>query len=253
MGDGAPVPRFGFRMSTGSYACDVRAVAKQVSKGVERNADPGINVMQDAIDFCMQKLMIRLENQWVTDFFAASLWTTTSTLSGTSQWSDVDDSDPITAIDNGLDSVESLTGLRPNVFVVGAAVDLKLKRHPLIRDLYKVTNTDSISDEMMARVCGVQKYLVARAVEATNLEAATAAYGRIAGKHALLAHVAPDGSDGATAGKVFRWNGWGNDAGVAVNSYYEEQTRSTIVEAFAAVDFKITSADLGYMFIDAVA
>lgn len=253
LADGAPVTRGGYRMSTGAYSCDVRAWAKPVSKGVRLNADAVINPDQDAVDYVTQQLMIRLEAQFLAEFFVTGVWGTTSTLSGTSQWSDYDDSDPITAIDDGKQAIGDLTGLEANTLLVGSAVDLKLKRHPMIQALYKVTNVDSITDEMMARVFGVQRYLVARAVKSTNIEGATAAFSRLAGKHALLCYTAPDGSDGATAGKVFKWDGWGNSDGVAIQTYYEEQTRSDIVEGFAAVDYKITSTALGYMFIDAVA
>ena len=253
LGDSAPVARGGYRMSTGSYSCDVRAFGKAISKGVRSNADAVINPDQDAVDFVTQALMVRLEAQWMAEFFVTGIWGTTSTLSGTSQWSDYDDSDPITAVDNGKQAIGDLTGLEANTFLCGSAVDLKLKRHPIVQALYKVSNVESISDEMMARVLGVQRYLVARAVKATDVEGATAAFARIAGKHALLCYTAPDGSDGATAGKVFKWDGWGADSGIAIQSYYENQSRSDIVEGFSAVDFKITSTALGYMFIDAVA
>ena len=253
LGDGSPVPRGGYRMSSVAYSCDVRAFGKGVSKGVSLNADAVINAEQDAVDFVTQALMVRLEAQWMAEFFVTSIWGTTSTLSGTTQWSDYDDSDPVNAIDVGKQAIGDLTGLEANTFLCGSAVDIKLKRHPVIQALYKVTNTDSISDEMMARVMGVDRYLVARAVKATDVEGATAAFARIAGKHALLCYTAPSGSDGATAGKVFKWDGWGNGDGIAIQSRYDESTRETVVEGFAALDFKITSTALGYMFIDAVA
>lgn len=253
LGDGAPVARGGYRISNTSYSCDVRAFGKGVTKGASLNADAVIKSEQDAVDFVTQALMVRLEAQWMAEFFVTSVWGTTSTLSGTSQWSDYDDSDPITAIDNGKQAIGDLTGLEANTFLCGSAVDLKLKRHPIVQALYKVTNVESITDDMMARVLGVNRYLVARAVKATEIEGATAAFGRIAGKHALLCYTAPDGSDGATAGKVFKWDGWGNGDGIAMQSRYDEDTRQTVVEGFTALDFKITSTALGYFFLNAVA
>lgn len=253
LGDGSTVKRGGYRMSTATYSCDVRAWGKAVPKGVKLNADGGINPEQDAVDYVTQQLMVRLEAQFMTEFLAGSIWGTTSTLSGTTQWSDYDDSDPVAAIDTAKQTIGDNTGVEANTFLCGSAVDLKLKRHPVIQALYKVTNVDSIDDAMMARVLGVERYLVARAVKATNIEGASAAFARIAAKKALLCYTAPDGSDGATAGKVFKWDGWGNGDGVAISSYYEEQTRSTIIEGFAALDFKVTSTALGYEWEDAVA
>jgi len=199
----------------------------------------------------MQQLMVRLEAQWMTEFFATSIWTTDLTPSAL--WSDFDDSDPLSDVETARLTISSATGLKPNTFVVGPRVHAKLKLHPLVKEQFKVTNTDSITEDMLARVFDVERYIVASAVKSTNIEEATAAFDYIAGKHALLCYSAPDGSDGATAGRVFKWTGYGNTDGIAIQSYYEEQTRSTIVEGFSALDFKATSADLGYFFNGAVA
>lgn len=253
LADGAPVKRGGYRMSTGTYSCDVRAFGHGIPKGRKLNADAVINSEQDAVDFVTQQLMVRLEAQFMTEFLAGSIWGTTSTLSGTTQWSDYDDSDPVAAVDTAMQTIGDSTGMTANTFLCGSAVDLKLKRHPVVQSLYKVTNVDSITDEMMARVLGVERYLVAKAVKATNIEGASAAFARIAAKKALLCYVAPAGTEGATAGKVFKWDGWGNGDGIAIQSRYDEDTREDVVEGFIALDFKVTSTALGYEWEDAVA
>lgn len=253
LGDGAHVRRGGFRMSTASFSCDVRAYGHPITKGRRKNADAAINVDKDGVNYVLQKLLVRHGAQWVTEFFAGSIWGTTTTLSGTDQWSDFANSDPVAAIDTACVAVEAATGHWPNRVVVGRRVDIKLRRHPVIQALYNVTDADSITDEMLARVFNVEKYVVLKAVKATNIEGATAAFDYIAGKHCLVCYVAPDGSDGATAGKVFTWDGWGNDQGVAIQTYYEEQSRSDIIEGFLALDFKVTSTALGYFYENAVA
>lgn len=250
LGPGAPVKRGGYRMSTGNYSCDVRAFGKAVPREIAANADAVINAERDAVDFVMQTLMIRLERQWMTEFFAASIWATDST--PTNLWSNFTTSDPLSDVETGRLSIQSLTGLKPNTFVVGPRVHAKLKLHPLVKEQFKYTSSESITPEMLARVFEVERYIVAESVYATNIEGATAAYDFIAGKHALLCYSAPSGSDGATAGRVFKWTGYGNTDGIAIQSYFEEQTRSTIVEGFSALDYKVTSADLGYFFKDAV-
>lgn len=248
---GSPVRRGGYRMSSTNYSCDVRAWGKPVPKEIAANADAVINAERDAVEYVMQQLMVRLERQWMTEFFATSIWTTDVT--PTNLWSDFDDSDPLADVETGRLAIESKTGLNPNTLVVGPRVHSKLKLHPIVKEQFKVTNTESITEEMLARVFGVERYLVASSVYASNIEGATAAYDYIAGKHALLCYSAPNGSDGATAGRVFKWTGYGNTDGVAIQSYFEEQTRSTIVEGFSALDYKVTSADLGYFFNGAVA
>lgn len=249
---GAPVKRGGYRMSTDSYSCDVRAWAKAVPREIAANAQPAINAEQDAIKYVLEQLRIRHERQFMTEFFTTSVWGTDLTPSAL--WSNYSTSDPLTDIkETGRHAIESVTGKKPNTLLVGPRVHTKLIKHPLVQELFKVTNVDSVTEDMMARVFDVDRYIVARAVYATNVEGATGAYDYAAGKHALLCYVAPDDTDGATAGRCFKWSGWGNSAGVAIQSYYEEQTRSTIIEGFTAIDNKVVSSACGYFFNGAVA
>lgn len=250
---GAPVKRGGYRLSTTNYSCDVRAYGKPVEKEVAANADAVINSDRDAVDFIMQKLMVRHENQFMTEFFTTSVWGTD--LTPANLWSDYANSDPITDIKTTARlAIKSATGMNPNTLLVGGRVDAQLKGHPLVKEQFKYTSSDSISNEMLAALFEVERYLVADAVNTTSKEAnATQTFDFIAGKHALLCYTAPDGSDGATAGRVFKWTGWGNTDGIAIQSYYEDQTRSNVYEGFTAIDNKVCSTALGYFFNGAVA
>jgi hypothetical protein len=62
-----------------------------------------------------------------------------TTLSGTSQWSDVDASDPIVAISDALE----VPMMRPNLAVTNATVALALRRHPAVVKSFNGTLGDT--------------------------------------------------------------------------------------------------------------
>lgn len=247
----APVKRGGYRISNDSYSTDVRAWGKAVPKEIEANADGGLSMERDAIDYVMTQLMIRKEAGWLAAFFATGKWTTDIT--PTNLWSDFTTSDPKADIETGVLTIESSTGYRPNTLTVGARVHSKLKQHPIIRDQFKYTSAQSITEEMLAAYFEIDNYIVARAVKSTTAELTTVPlFDYMAGKHALLSYKGSSNTEGPTAGRTFNWKGWGNDTGVAVQSYYEQSIRSNIVEGFTAYAYKVVSADLGYFFNGAV-
>lgn len=253
---GAPVKRGGYRMSTDSYRCDVRSWGKAVPRDISRNADDVIKSEQDAVDYIMQQLFVRLENQFITEMFTTSIWNADTT--PTNLWSDFAASDPVGDVEARRLVMQGNTGLDPDTLVVGAAVHSKLKQHPMIKALFQVTNRDSITEEMLAKVFEVDRYIVLKAVEATAYEnASSQTFAHIAGKHALLCRAGSPGSSPEqtpAAGRIFGWDGYGNPNGVAIQApYYEDQTRSDVYEGFSAIDFKVTSTVLGEFFSGAVA
>jgi hypothetical protein len=67
----------------------------------------------------------------------------------------------------------------------------KLINHPDVVEKAKYTSAASISEDMLARIFGVERVLVAGAVRNSADEGATDSMGYIAGKHAWLLYVNP--------------------------------------------------------------
>lgn len=75
------------------------------------------------------------------------------TLSGTSQWSDYTNSNPVTAIDTGKETVRAASGKNPNSIFMSRPVFNKLKRHPKILELFKGgTPAAIITDQLLEEV-----------------------------------------------------------------------------------------------------
>lgn len=245
----------GYGIDTDSYYADVWAFHKDVADQTTSNEDDVIDGESDAAEFTMQKLLIRRERQFVTNYMTTGKWTTDKT-GGTdfAQWDDEAASDPIEDIKDGRLMI-ALTGYMPNTLAVSLAVHEALKKHPLILERFKYTSSESITMEMLARLFEVQNYYVASSVYATNEEGATAAYDFNVPKAALLCYVNPSPSRmKPSAGYIFGWSGFtgASDIGVRTNRLEVPLKQSTRVESEMAFDMKKVAADLGYFFTTAV-
>lgn len=247
----------GYGLSTSQYLCDVFAFHKDVDTQTLRNSDIPLNPKMDATKFVTQRLLLRQEIQWTSDYFTTSVWGTDSTPSNL--WSDYSNSDPISDVETGKRTVLANTGFLPNTFTVGYDVWIKLKNHPDIVDRIKYSagpgNPAIATQETVAKVFELDRILVCQAIKATNVENETAAYSFVQGKHALLSY-APDSPSLLTpsAGYTFMWEGVSEGMGltVVVKEIPMPWLDSNRYEGQVAFDNKVVASDLGYFFSSAV-
>lgn len=244
----------GYTLSDAAYFCDKYAIHKDVDDDTRRNADPVHDLDREATEFVSQRLLLRQEIQWVTDFFAASIWGTDVTPANL--WSAYATSDPLLDVEAGKETILGNTGFMPNTLVLGYQVYRQLRNHPDLVDRIKYTTAQTMTVDMMARLFDVDRVLVARAVKATNVEGATGAYAFAHGKHALLCYSAPTpGLMTPSAGYMFAWRGVSGplDTTVGVSRFRLEQLKADRVEGEIAFDNKVIGSDLGYFFASVVA
>ncbi len=247
----------GYNVSTDSYLADVYAMHKDVGDQVLQNSDSPLRPFQDATEFVTQKLLLKQEAQWVTDYFGTSIWDTDITVA--SKWDDYASSDPLSDIEVGKETILSNTGFLPNTMVMGYQVFRQLKNHPDFVDRIKYTTPGGalVTEGLMASLFGVDRVLVSQSIKATNLENATAAYAFFHGKNVLLAYVNPNPSImQPSAGYQFVWNQI-NEGGVGatditVSRFRIPELKADRVEAQKAWDNKVVGADLGYFLSAAV-
>lgn len=248
----------GYGLSTASYSCDVFALHKDIDDQTRANSDNPLNPDRDATMFLTQQALIKREKQWVSDYFTTSVWATDKTGgSDFTVWSDFAGSDPIGDVDAGITAILKSTGRRPNTLVLGFEVYQKLKRHPDIIDLfYKASQGGMVSTQMMASIWDLDNVYISQAVNATNNEGETAAYGFVQGKHALLAYVNQNpGLLAPSAGYVFSWTGVSGGLNLpnAISRFRIDERKSDRIEIEAAWDNKVVGTDLGYFFSGCVA
>jgi hypothetical protein len=261
--DGTESVGSGYNITTDNYYADVFAIHKDIGDQTRANADAPINVDREAAEFVTHRLLTRREIQFVTDFMTTGKWSVdvtgvaaSPTTNQTIQWSDYTNSDPIEDIEAGKASILSTTGLEANTLVLGYDVFRRLKNHPDLVDRIKYTSSQTITEDMLARMFDIERVLVSKSVKATNAEGATGAYSFTTGKTALLAHVAPNpGILTPSAGYTFSWTGVSQGLGLTIgtSSFRLESLRATRVEAELAFDNKVVASDLGYFWNTIVA
>jgi len=261
--DGTESVGSGYNISTATYYADVYAIHKDIGDQTRANADAPINVDREAAEFVTQRLLTRREIQFVSDFMTGGVWGNTATgVSGVPsggqvrQWSDYVNSDPINDIEEAKADILSVTGLSANTLVLGYDVFRQLKNHPDLVDRIKYTSSQTITEDMLARMFDIERVLVSKSIKATNAEGAAGAYAFTTGKSALLAHVAPaPGLLTPSAGYIMQWTGvsGGLGATIGTSSFRLDSLRATRIEAELAFDNKVVAADLGYFWQTVVA
>lgn len=173
-----------------------------------------------------------------------------ATLSGTSQWSDFANSDPVTAILLALDTII----MRPNVMTIGRAAFTRLAMHPKVCKAVFGNNTDAgvVTREQIARLLELDEVLVGEGFVNTAKRGQSASLQRVWGKHAAFHYrERPQMTSQATTfgftaefGDPVAWAKWNSEFGL--EGGYEVRSGEMLKEVVCA-------ADLGYFFQNVVA
>ena len=262
----------GFNLTTKSYAAREWGIHKDIGDQTRRNADPAIDIDVASTKWCMQKMLIKRDVFFASNYMAAGLWGTTVTgvasggvpgTTSTPQWSDDANGDPFTDIENGQTTILQNTGYVPNVLVLSWPVYQALRKHPLVIDRIKYTMgggalSANITPQLLASAFDVEEVVVAKAVYNTVAEGLTASYSFIVGKTALLAYRAPSpGLWTPTAGYIFAWQGFTglNNLGVRILQIPMPWLGASMVrtDASMAFDMQLVGTDLGFFYNSIVA
>lgn len=116
-----------------------------------------------------------------------------ATLSGTSQWSDYTNSNPLSAILTALD----LPLVRPNKLVIGQAAWTVLRQHPkVVQAIYGTAQgAGTVGREALANLLELREIVVGSGFVNTARKGQTPTYARVWGKHCALLYVSQDASD----------------------------------------------------------
>lgn len=255
---GDKVDVIGYRTGSTSYVCDEWGAAHTIDDTVRANADAPFNPEADAVRFLSQKLLIKREVQFVTNFFTTgNLWTGSSDgadlIGGTdfTRWSNAA-STPIEDIHNQKARVEAATGFLPNKLVVNRQVWFDLQNHPDIVDRVKHTSSDAVTTDLVARLFGIDDLLVAAAVRNTNAEGIAGSYSYVAGDDALLVYApSSPGLFTPSGGYTFVWNGLiGGNEGQVVERWRDDARVSDVIRLRAAWAQKRIAPSVGVFYND---
>ena len=244
--DGTESAGTGYSLSTATYGCEVYALHKDIGDQTRANADSPLNMDMDTTRFLSQQMLIRQEVQWAADAFTTGVWG--SDVTPGTLW-DASSSTPIADVETAKNTVLTNTGYVPNTVIMSYKVFSALVDNADIVDRIKYTSQESVTEELLARLFGVDRVLIMASTYNTAAEGATASYAQIGDKDVLVCYTpANPGLMVPSAGYNMVWTGVsaGLGTGAAVSRYRIEERKADRIEIEAAFDFKIVSSALGY-------
>lgn len=248
----------GFKIdNTPSYFADVWAWHTDVDDQTRANTDDPVDLDRDSTLFVTQVLLLRREIQWAVRYMALGVWQGYApggvaadfrpNVDGDGYW-DVSSSNPMADVDLLKQSIKSQTGFLPNCLVVADNIFFALRNNASVLDRIKYTQRGIVSEELLAALFGVDKFLVSSAVLNSAQEGQTGSFGFLVANLALLAYANPAPSImQPSAGYVFSWQGlFGAGAqGNRIKTFRMEHLASDRIEGEMAFDMKLVGADLG--------
>lgn len=165
-------------------------------------------------------------------------------LAGSSKWSSPD-SDPAKDVKDAREAVRRSIGRYPNQLTLGPTVFNILTEHPKVKEKFKYTSSESITEVMLARYLGVEEVLVGKAVALAENAPDTALADDVWGNDAILAYVPKGGNYLVPAfGYLYRLKGYP----IVNTPYWENQTSSWVYPTTEEYRPYVTGAEGGFLF-----
>lgn len=263
MGDGFTVPntRVGRKSSpnvveTGAVevpgVCLDYSLLDYVPQSDIENATAGFQPLDVATEYLTQMIALDREVRTAGLVFDANQYAAANkvTLSGTSQWSDFVNSDPLAGLLGYLDA----SVMRPNIMVIGRQAFTRLRQHPKIVKavLGNAGDSGAASERQLAELFGLDEVLVGEAFVNTAKPGQTVALGRAWGKHCALLH--RDSVAARAGGTTFGFTA--SFQGLQAYTWFDNKVGARGAHAVKVADSVaevVCANDLGYFVQNAVA
>ncbi|MGA2631762.1 MAG: hypothetical protein ABSG54_16310 [Terriglobia bacterium] len=251
---GARANEIEWTLSTDTYYCEGHALAQAIPDELRANADQAIDVDVDTTEVLTDLVYLQREILVASKATDPSVITQSATLSGTSQWSDYTNSDPIQAIENQKPTILKQVGQLPNSILVSYPVFLALRNHPKIIDRFKYAQVGVVQPDHLKAVFNVDNFYIGSAIKNLAKEGASDNLDYIWGKNALLFYRPPvAGRRTVSLGYQFTLAFGANNGGFFVKRYRDEARTADVVEVQLYFDAKVVAANAAYLWLSAVA
>src|SRR5882757_6510929 len=234
----------GAAVSTDTYYAQEHSLQIAVTDEERENADPPIAPDRDGTNIVTSKIMLGRERVMQTLATTAANYASanTVTLSGTSQWSDYANSDPISDLRTAKITINGRIFMDPNVAVIPYQVMAKLEDHPDFLERIKYSERALFSPELLASILGFQKIVVPGVgINTANL-GQPAALSYLWGKDVVVAWVPSSAGLRVPAfGYEFSWGGSGGGQAQYVDRWREDRRKSDVIRISRYYDVKLTA------------
>ena len=251
---GARANEIEWTLSTDTYYCEGHALAQAIPDELRANADQAIDVDVDTTEVLTDLIYLQREIMVASKATDSAVITQSATLSGTGQWSDFTNSDPITAIEDQKATILKQIGQLPNSILVSYPVFKALRNHPKIIERFKYSQVAVVQPDHLKSVFNVDNFYVGSAIKNLAKEGQSDNLDYIWGKNALLFYRPPvAGRRTVSLGYQFTLAFGSSNAGFFVKRYRDEGRTSDVVEVQLYFDAKVVAANAAYLWLAAVA
>lgn len=234
----------GMTVSTTPYFAKEHALQTPVTDEERENADSPFNSDRDGTELLTMKIMLQRELamrdqvQTAANYPAAHV----VTLSGTTQWNDYVNSDPIKNFKDGIRQVHRAMFTRVNTAVIPYEVMSVLEDHPDFIERIKYSERGILTQDIIAAVIGIPNVIVPGVGYNSANPGQTEALGYLWGKDVLLAWVPPRaGQRTPSFAYEFVW-GYGGRP-MVTDRWREEPRASDLIRVRRRYDLKLTALD----------
>jgi hypothetical protein len=251
----------GLAVSSDPYFCREYALAIPVSDEEKENADSPLEPASDGTELITNKLLLRREQRIQTMVQTAANYATghAVTLSGTDQWNDYANSDPIGDVKTGIRKIHSTLFMEPNLGVFPYEVMSQLEDHTDFIERIKYSQVGVLTADLIASLLGLPKIVVPGLGYDSSVPGGTPTIGYLWGKDVTLVWNPPSaGLKKPAFGYEFVWR-YGGGQTQRVDRWREESRGADIIRVRRRYDLKFIAVDgsgdsiAGYLLKAAVA
>jgi hypothetical protein len=251
----------GLAKSTDTYYAEEHALQIPVTDEERENADSPLSPDRDGTELVTSKIIMGREKRIFDLVTDVTKYATghSLTLSGTSQWSDYTNSDPITAVRGATRVIHAKLFMEPNTMILPYSVYSILQDHPKMTARIMYAQKAILTADLIAELFGIENVIVPGVGIGSGNPGQTMTVSYLWGKDVILAWVPPRAGQKIPAfGYEFVW-GYGGGRAQIVDRWREEPRKSDLIRCSRRYDLKLVGVDnlgksvAGYIFKNAVA
>jgi hypothetical protein len=233
----------GLKVSTDTYYAQEHALQTPVADEERENVLPPMAPDRDATELITSRILIAREVAMknlatTTTNYEAGM---TVTLSGTSQWNDYVNSNPISDLKTGKRAIHAQLFVEPTVAIIPYQVMSQLEDHPDFIERIKYSERGILNSEIIAAVVGLPRVIVPGVGVASGNPGQTLSVGYLWGKDVVLAYVPPRAGLRIPAfAYEFLWS-YPSAGDQEVTRWREEPRKSDLVRVGRRYDLKLVA------------
>jgi hypothetical protein len=240
------------QQSTQTYSIDKHGLSDMVTEEEYANVEKPFDAEADTTDELTTLLWLAKEKGIADSLTDTAVLTNNVTLSGTDQYTDYTNSDPLGDFKTARASVYNKVGMAPDTVILPWAVYDTLRYHPKILEVgYKYNRSGKLTLDDLAAVFDVKRVLIAEAIYESANQGQTSAILPVWGKHIVFA-VSPTTAAKRQVSLGYRFQQFSDTRRVYKNAVTNPANAKEIL-VDDHYDYLIANADAGYLIKDSIA